>query len=78
MSIFAITQEGLAPLRLIFELDRDIHETKLCKKFHRDLPLLSKVNISQKLRKFNEIAYSERRYFGLFSRGALGLVFFFL
>ena len=32
-----------SPIRLIFELDRDIDETKLCRKFHHDLTLLSKV-----------------------------------
>ena len=31
------------PNRLIFELDRDIDETELCRKFHLDLTLLSKV-----------------------------------
>ena len=31
------------PIRLIFELDRDIDETELCRKFHHDLILLSKV-----------------------------------
>jgi hypothetical protein len=34
-------------------------------------------NISQKLRKFNEIVPYERRYFGLFSLGAVGSVFIF-
>jgi len=34
-------------------------------------------DISQKLRKFNEILASERRYFGLFSRGAVGPVYIF-
>jgi len=31
------------PIRLIFELDRDIDETELCWKFHHDLTLLSEV-----------------------------------
>ena len=31
------------PIILIFELDRDIVETKLCRKFHRDWTLLSNV-----------------------------------
>ena len=31
------------PIRLIFELDRDIDETELCRKFHHDLTLPSKV-----------------------------------
>jgi len=31
------------PVGLIFELDRDINETKLCRKFHLNLILLSKV-----------------------------------
>ena len=32
------------PIKLIFELDRDIDETKLYRKFHHDLALLSKVS----------------------------------
>ena len=31
-------------MKLIFELDRDIDETKLYRKFHHDLTLLSKVS----------------------------------
>jgi len=31
------------PILLIFELDRDIVKTELCRKFHRDRTLLSKV-----------------------------------
>ena len=31
------------PIMLIFELDRDIVKTELCRKFHRDWTLLSKV-----------------------------------
>jgi hypothetical protein len=31
------------PIVRIFELDRDIKETKLCRKFHHNLTLLSKV-----------------------------------
>ena len=31
------------PIKLIFELDRDIVETKLCRKFHRDRTFFSKV-----------------------------------
>ncbi len=37
----------------------------------------TKSNISQKLRKFNEIVPNERRYFGLFSLDTVGSVFTF-
>ncbi len=33
----------VGPIMLIFELDRDINETKLWRKFHHDVTLLSKV-----------------------------------
>ena len=39
---------------------------------------LKKSDISPKLRKLNQIRASERRYFGLFTRGAVGSVYFVL
>ena len=43
MSIFAITPEGFGQSFSSSSLDRDIVKTELCRKFHRDLTLLSKV-----------------------------------
>ena len=40
---FCNNSQMARPIMLIFELDRDIVKTKLCRKFHRDLTLLSKV-----------------------------------